>query len=317
MEGYVKGFVGASLVYFMAGALIGLYTAMGNAGTGMLFAHIHLNLLGFMTMMIFGVGYFILPRFSATTIRWPAVLPYHFWIANLGLILMISTYSFSGSGGLSDLLFYTGAASQVISVFLFSSNLLFTMFGRKILEDQQEIEATTSRELLTEEVKESAQEPVLIDPDMRVGEILETWPESVNILIEGGLAPLSDPEHVEHVKQMPVTLRMACMRHDADLEGIINRLSALESTDPSSRRAGGDGKIKDTALPDKSTIIKDVLKAFPETEVVFRKNYGEGCFSCPGQAFESIGQSALMHNVDPDRILDELHRVILGDKKDA
>jgi hybrid cluster-associated redox disulfide protein len=58
----------------------------------------------------------------------------------------------------------------------------------------------------------------------------------------------------------------------------------------------------------KDSVIGDVIKAYPHTEAVFRKFYGEGCFSCPGQAFETIAQSALMHNVDLDEILSELNK---------
>ena len=36
------------------------------------FAHAHLNLPGFMAMMIYGIGYFILPRFTARPLGWAA-----------------------------------------------------------------------------------------------------------------------------------------------------------------------------------------------------------------------------------------------------
>jgi hybrid cluster-associated redox disulfide protein len=308
MEGYVKGFVGASLVYFLAGAALGLYSAIGDAGASMIFAHVHLNLLGFMTMMIYGVGYFIIPRFNATTLRWPGILPYHFWIANAGLILMVATYSSFGSPGFTGWLFRIGAISQAVSVFFFCVHILVTMYSRATLEDET---VEDHRDVPTEkEAPVPSPAPVQIDPDIRVGEILERWPDSITILIDGGLTPLSDPEHAEHVKQMPVTLRMACMRHQADLDWIVQRLTELTSKVPSRVTVGSGHGGEETALPDKSTVIKDVLKAHPETETVFRKHYGDGCFSCPGQSFESISQSALMHNVDPDKLLTEIHEVI-------
>jgi hybrid cluster-associated redox disulfide protein len=55
-------------------------------------------------------------------------------------------------------------------------------------------------------------------------------------------------------------------------------------------------------------IIGDILKAYPATETVFRKFYGAACFSCPGQATETIRQSAMMHNVDEESILTDLNR---------
>ncbi len=41
---------------------------------------------------------------------------------------------------------------------------------------------------------------------------------------------------------------------------------------------------------------------------MFRKYYGDGCFSCPGQATESVKQSAMMHNVSEKQLLSELNR---------
>jgi iron-sulfur cluster repair protein YtfE (RIC family) len=55
-------------------------------------------------------------------------------------------------------------------------------------------------------------------------------------------------------------------------------------------------------------ILGDILSAYPETEKVFRKYYGDGCFSCPGQATESVKQSAMMHNVIEKQILSDLNR---------
>jgi hybrid cluster-associated redox disulfide protein len=54
-------------------------------------------------------------------------------------------------------------------------------------------------------------------------------------------------------------------------------------------------------------IIGDILKTYPAAEKVFKKYYGAACFSCPGQATESVRQSALLHNVDEKNILAELN----------
>ena len=54
-------------------------------------------------------------------------------------------------------------------------------------------------------------------------------------------------------------------------------------------------------------ILGEILAAYPETEKVFRKYYGDGCFSCPGQATESVKQSAMMHNVSEKQLLSELN----------
>lgn len=307
MTGYVKRFVAASLVYFAAGALLGLHAATGEMFAGLTFAHAHLNLLGFMSMMIYGVGYFIIPRFNATTLAWPRLLPYHFWIANLGLVTMVSTYSFSRSQGPAVWIFRIAAFSQLVSVFMFSIHMLVTMYGRKMREGEA-AEAGSQGEAAEKPLDTEYAVP-RIHPDMRVGEILERWPGAVPILVEGGLTPLGDPRHAELVKGMPVTLRMACAKHGGDPDVLARCLNEYIGSE-ARPAVGEDGRGGTPALPTKSSIIRDVLAAHPETEAVFRKHYGEGCFSCPGQAFESIAQSALMHDIDPEKLLADIHRAI-------
>lgn len=55
-------------------------------------AHAHMNLVGFVVMMIFGVGYQILPRFFGHPIhsRWLAAA--HIWLANLGLAGLVAGF---------------------------------------------------------------------------------------------------------------------------------------------------------------------------------------------------------------------------------
>ena len=46
-------------------------------------------LLGFVTMMIFGVAYHVIPRYVGFPLRsqpWPAA---HWWMANVGLVLLV------------------------------------------------------------------------------------------------------------------------------------------------------------------------------------------------------------------------------------
>ena len=91
MDRYTKGFVVASLVYFFLAAVLGIWMGGTDAAGWVRFAHVHFNLLGFMSMMIYGVGYFILPRFNGRTLRWPSWVPIHFFLANIGLIGMVAT----------------------------------------------------------------------------------------------------------------------------------------------------------------------------------------------------------------------------------
>jgi hypothetical protein len=65
-----------------------------------------------------------------------------------------------------------------------------------------------------------------ITPQTRMGEIIERWPQTVDILVASGFAPLADPAHREMVKVLPVTLEMACAKHGLSLEAMLARLTA-------------------------------------------------------------------------------------------
>jgi len=57
----------------------------------------------------------------------------------------------------------------------------------------------------------------------------------------------------------------------------------------------------------KDSLIGDIVKHSPAASKVIEKHLGNGCFTCPGLKVESLSFGALMHNTDPDKILDELN----------
>ncbi len=88
---YVRGFIRAGLVWFAIGILIGLSMAFW-PGEHLLYrpAHAHANLLGFVSMLIFGVAYHVLPRFVGRPLvgeRWAMA---QLWIQNVGLAAMVA-----------------------------------------------------------------------------------------------------------------------------------------------------------------------------------------------------------------------------------
>ncbi|MBU6391646.1 MAG: hypothetical protein KGQ83_05355 [Planctomycetes bacterium] len=86
-----KNFVRASMVYFFIAAILGIIMIfMQSYPAQLLFAHVHLNLLGWMSMMIYGVGYHILPRFSGTPLAYPKMGNIQFYLANIGVVGLVS-----------------------------------------------------------------------------------------------------------------------------------------------------------------------------------------------------------------------------------
>ncbi len=313
MDRYTKAFVVAALVYFFLASVLGAWMGSAEAAGWVQFAHVHFNLLGFMSMMIYGVGYFILPRFNGRTLHWPSWVPLHFYAANVGLIGMVATAPERPSTG-----FALFAGLSVVSVAMFVINLGATMLIAPAVEDEEEEEIPVRTQASPAPPSPS---PLQVDihPDMRVGEILTRWPGTVEVFVANGFASLGNPEHREQVKQIPITLRMACQRHNVDLEPMVARLAAAASGTPEPEPAGAGvglprgaaarkGKLSRGEPIQGENILGDILSVYPETEKVFRKYYGDGCFSCPGQATESVKQSAMMHNVNEKQILTDLNR---------
>ena len=318
MDRYTKGFVVASLVYFFLAAVLGIWMGGTDAAGWVRFAHVHFNLLGFMSMMIYGVGYFILPRFNGRTLRWPSWVPIHFFLANIGLIGMVATAPSLPSTG-----FILFSALSVISAGMFAVNLGATM----MLEPKAEEETEEAPSPAPEAERAAAAPPPAapkVDPDTRVGEILTKWPQTVDVFVGHGFASLANPEHREQVKQIPITLRMACQRHNVDLDYMVSELNeaiapaSAPKAVPSAAAFGATagkpaagkatkGKLSRGETIGADHILGEILGAYPETEKVFRKYYGDGCFSCPGQATESVKQSAMMHNVSEKQLLSELN----------
>jgi len=91
VQPFVRAFVRSSLVWLGVGVLLGGSMAFFPGGHLVYRpAHAHANLLGFVSMMIFGVAYHVMPRFAGRPLasrRLPAV---HVWLANLGLALMVA-----------------------------------------------------------------------------------------------------------------------------------------------------------------------------------------------------------------------------------
>lgn len=59
----------------------------------------------------------------------------------------------------------------------------------------------------------------------------------------------------------------------------------------------------------KNSVIGEVIKEVPEAEEVIRKYFGSGCFTCPGINVETITFGSAMHNVDPEKIVEDIKKL--------
>ena len=92
MDVYVRNFIRASLFWLGAGVLLGVWMALTSRAIIYRPAHVHANLLGFVSMMIFGVAYHVIPRFTGNPLRSRSFATAHFWFANVGLALLVTLH---------------------------------------------------------------------------------------------------------------------------------------------------------------------------------------------------------------------------------
>jgi cytochrome c oxidase cbb3-type subunit 1 len=88
VESFVRNFIRMSLVWFSIGLLIGFSMVFWPSHIVYRPAHVHALLLGFLSMMIFGVSYHVLPRFTGRPLHSRSLARVHFWSANIGLVLL-------------------------------------------------------------------------------------------------------------------------------------------------------------------------------------------------------------------------------------
>ena len=130
MEPVIVWYLRMSVVYFIGGAAVGLGMLFWPSEAGYYTSvHVHLNLLGFMSMMIYGVGYHILPRFSGTHIYSPLIVKIQFWVANAGLLGMAISWPFfnRGDSSLANSALILFSIFSMLAVILFAYNILKTI----------------------------------------------------------------------------------------------------------------------------------------------------------------------------------------------
>jgi len=132
MDKFVKGFIVMSVVYLGVSTIMGILMLAHQDLLALKFVHSHLNMLGWVSMMIYGVGYHILPRFMGRPLYSNKIGEAQFWLANISLVglllfYVLNTYSPSGTSRMLMVLF---GSVQAVSIFLFFYNMLMTLLPK-------------------------------------------------------------------------------------------------------------------------------------------------------------------------------------------
>jgi cbb3-type cytochrome oxidase subunit 1 len=130
MEWFVRAFIKASVVWLALAVTLGMAMSMRPGLVVYRPAHLHMALLGFVAMMIFGVAYHVIPRFTGNALHSRRLAGMHWWMANAGLAVLVS-----GFGGriawpaAGAVLLAVGGTLASLGAYAFAYNLWRTMDG--------------------------------------------------------------------------------------------------------------------------------------------------------------------------------------------
>jgi cbb3-type cytochrome oxidase subunit 1 len=89
MDWFVKAFLKSSLAWLAVGVSLGIAMAIHPPWAVYRTAHLHMNLLGFVAMMIFGIAYHVIPRFTGHALHSRRLAVVQWWLANAGLLILV------------------------------------------------------------------------------------------------------------------------------------------------------------------------------------------------------------------------------------
>ncbi|MBN2653649.1 MAG: hypothetical protein JXR79_00840 [Nitrospirae bacterium] len=133
MERFVKNFILMSIIYLFLASIFGVFMLASPDALYLRFVHSHLNLLGWVSMMIFGVGYHILPRFAGKTLKSVKMGEVQFYMANIGLIgmLIFHTLQYTNPSPIYTFLAVASGLLETASILLFIYNMLSTLYSKQ------------------------------------------------------------------------------------------------------------------------------------------------------------------------------------------
>jgi cbb3-type cytochrome oxidase subunit 1 len=130
MDWFVKAFIKSSVVWLALGVIVGVAMAIVPPWTVYRAAHMHMMLLGFVTMMIYGVAYHVIPRFSGHPLPSRRIPVFHWWMSNTGLTLMVAGFFLRANAADSaTLVLSTGGVLSGAGAYVFAFLIWRTMNG--------------------------------------------------------------------------------------------------------------------------------------------------------------------------------------------
>ena len=184
----------------------------------------HALTVGWISMMIFGMAYRMIPVMEGRALALAWTAPVVFWLANLGTLGRVGLQSLGATvPAVIPWMAPTGVVELSAGVF-FTVAIWRTM--RKSPESLREAAEPLELEI-----------GLKIGPDTVVGKVLGAYPDSLDVFIRHGFTAMKNPA-LRAVASKMVTISQACRMHGIDLVALLRDLDSLANP-------------KGTTLPDK------------------------------------------------------------------
>lgn len=218
-------FVKVAFLWFAAASL-GLFAlSLSETMTGTPAPHAfigsyrHAITVGFITMMIFGMAYRILPVFEGKRLYSENLVLWSFVLLNLGNFGRVAFELLVGifGGPFFPIMGMTGTL-EVTAGALFGLNIWRTIYGsrRKETDIRKEFEAVSVKGL-------KATDDWVPLEKMTIYNVLTNHPDLLSVFVENGLEHLKDPAIVKTMGRI-VTVETACRRHNILVETFVQQL---------------------------------------------------------------------------------------------
>ncbi|HLA12658.1 MAG TPA: DUF1858 domain-containing protein [Pyrinomonadaceae bacterium] len=180
-------------------------------------AYRHALTVGFVMMMIVGVSSKVVPILSGVDVRrapslWPAFL-----LLNLGNLTRVSTQIATDFNPSAYYVMGMSGFVEVVGLALWGGELIRNMrVGVKLERGEPQLP-----------VKQS---PLVIAPQSCVADVINAYPQSLNVFLKHGFTPLSNPVLRKTMARV-VTVEQACRREGVDLEALLGELHLVSQRD--------------------------------------------------------------------------------------
>ncbi len=126
------GFIFSGMIYLLIGITLGVLFFLVPETRVLRSVHAHLNLVGFIVFLIFGIAYHILPRFRGRPLYSERLAWWQFWLANISFVGLLILMSVGAYQPLNSLRYLQAAFGVLLalSIYLFVYNMLRTLIPR-------------------------------------------------------------------------------------------------------------------------------------------------------------------------------------------